>query len=176
MFKKAAQQVNALLEEFSIKSVPVPIEEMVEKGGIEISYAPSAEYSGMLLRKSDGNVLMGINNSENIQRMRFTIAHELGHYLLDTADHVTVDYRNKIYSTNKPDKERVADYFAANILMPESIIRNDFKKQTKSGVFFEENLSEMADRYQVSKEAIKYRLMNLGLIPKKNIHNTRLPK
>ncbi|KKR35018.1 MAG: hypothetical protein UT67_C0004G0007 [Candidatus Magasanikbacteria bacterium GW2011_GWA2_40_10] len=152
-------------KDFLIESVPVPVEAIAKKMGIEISYAPSADYFGILIRKSDGNVLMGINNSESVQRMRFTIAHELCHYFFDKKDYVIVDYRNKIHSSQKPDKEKIADFFAANLLMPKSLIRIDFKEATKDGIFFEDNLSGMADKYQVSKEAMKYRLLNLQLIP-----------
>ena len=165
MYKQATQKIKEILENFSITSVPVPVEEIAKKMNIEISYAPSTDYSGILIRKSDGNVLMGINNSESIQRMRFTIAHELCHYFFDKNDHVTVEYRNKTHYGQKPDKEKMADFFAANLLMPESLVRFDFKEATKNGIFFEDNLNSMADKYQVSKEAMKYRLTNLQLIP-----------
>jgi len=165
MYKQATLKIKKILEDFLIESAPVPVEVIAKKMGIEISYAPSADYSGILIRKSDGKVLMGVNNSESVQRMRFTIAHELCHYFFDKKDHVTVDYRNKIHSNQKPDKEKIADFFAANLLMPESLVRVDFKEATKEGIFFEDNLSGMADKYQVSKEAMKYRLLNLQLIP-----------
>lgn len=165
MHKQITLKVKKILEGFLITSAPVPVEEIAKKMGIEISYAPSADYSGILIRKSDGNVLMGINNSESVPRMRFTIAHELCHYFFDKKDSVTVDHRNKIHSGQKPDKEKIADFFAANLLMPEPLVCSDFKEATKDGVFFEYNLSNMADKYQVSKEAMKYRLINLHLIP-----------
>lgn len=175
MYKKATQQIEKILEDFSINSAPIPVEDIAKKMGINIGYAPSADYSGILIRKSDGNVLMGINNSESIPRMRFTIAHELCHYFLDTKDSVTVDHRNKTYSEQKPKKEKIADFFAANLLMPESLICDDFKEATKGGVFFEDNLSSMADQYQVSKEAMKYRLLNLQLIPAESVRNLQKP-
>lgn len=164
MYTKAKQEIKKMLDSFSITSAPINIEAIVKKLGIEISYAPSIDYSGILIRKSDGCVLMGINNNESLGRMRFSTAHELGHYLLHK-DSVTIDYRSKQHLTKKPKKEVLADYFAANLLMPEIFIKEDFKNSTKNGVFFEQNLIELADKYQVSNEAMKYRLINLKLIP-----------
>ena len=164
MFEKAKLKSNEILKTFSISSAPIPVESIAESLGIKISYAPSNEYSGILIRKTDGVILMGINNSESIQRMRFTIAHELGHFLMDRQK-VTVDYRNKNYeSSAKPAKEKQADFFAANLLMPESFVKSDFESVTSDNVFLENDLEKMANNYQVSKEAMKYRLINLGLI------------
>lgn len=163
MFEKAKLKSKEIIDSFSITSAPVPVESIVESLGIKISYAPSTDYSGMLIRKSDGAILMGVNNSESSQRIRFTIAHELGHYFLDKQK-VTVDYRNKNYSSSKPTKEKEADFFAANLLMPESFVVNDFKSITNDKIFLEEDLEKMADKYQTSKEAMYYRLVNLNLI------------
>lgn len=169
MYERATQQVQKLLNDFLITSAPIDVEAIVRKLDVEISYAPSTEYSGILIRKSDGKVLMGINNNESIGRMRFSTAHELGHFLLHK-DNVMIDYRSKQHTSQKPKKEIIADYFAANLLMPESFVREDFIHATKDRVFFEKDLAELADKYQVSGEAMKYRLINLNLIPADSIN------
>lgn len=165
MYTKAKQHAEKILKDFSITSAPVDVKDMAQKMGIEIGYAPSAKYSGMLVRKSDGVILMGINNNENTGRMRFTIAHEIGHYILHPKDNVTIDYRDKYHAIQKPQKEKQADFFAANLLMPEPLIKKDFVEATKNGVFFEEDLIRLADKYQVSGDAMRWRLFNLNLIP-----------
>ena len=167
MYTKAKQQAEKILTDFAIATAPVDVKCIAEKLGIEISYAPSTKYSGILIRKSDNKVLMGINNSENSGRMRFTIAHELGHFILHPRDNVTIDYRDRQTSNNKLQKEKLVDFFAANLLMPESLIKKDFGLTVKNGVFFEEDLVNLADKYQVSGEAMKWRLINLNLIPSK---------
>jgi len=165
MYETIKKETEKILKKFSVTSAPVNVEDISQKLGIEIGYAPSTKYSGMLIRKADGKVLMGINNSENPGRMRFSIAHELGHFILHPKDTVTIDYRNKEYISTKPKKEKVADVFAANLLMPESFIKKDFKNVTSEGIFFENNLIDLADKYKVSSEAMRYRLINLNLIP-----------
>ena len=171
MYEQVKKQAETMLKRFSMESSPVNIERIVKELGIEIGYAPSAKYSGMLIRKSDGKVLMGINNSESTGRMRFTIAHELGHFILFPKENVNIDYRNKEYSSKKPKKEKIADFFAANLLMPESFVQMDFKQVTSDGIFFENNLIQLADKYKVSVEAMRYRLINLKLIPTDSANN-----
>lgn len=167
MYENAKKQAEKILSQFPIESAPIDIENITEKLGIEIGYAPSTKYSGMLIRKTDGKVLMGINNNESAERMRFTIAHELGHFVLYPKDAVNIDYRSKEHISSKPKKEQLADFFAANLLMPEKFVRKDFEKAIKNRIFFEQDLIELANKYHVSQEAIKYRLIYLNLIPSK---------
>ena len=56
--------------------------------------------------------------------------------------------------------EYMADQFAAQLLMPE----DDIKKLVGEGV---KTVKEMASRFEVSLEAMKYRLEELGYIVKK---------
>ena len=165
MYPDIQKKVTEIFQQFGITEVPVPVEDIVEKLGIRISYAPSDEYSGMLIRKEDGGTLMGINSLEKPPRMRFTIAHELGHFLLEKSS-VSIDYRNKYHDSDKPIQEKKADFFAANLLMPEQFLRRDFKKavRAKVSVFLEEDLAALAESYNVSREAMKWRLTNLGLL------------
>lgn len=151
------------LAKYEVSEAPIPIEEIAEKMGIKISYAPSEEYSGMLLRKKDNQALMGINSNEPKTRMRFTIAHEIAHYLFDTKNAVSIDYRNSIQTVNKSLEEKRADIFAANILMPRKWLQLDFEKIAKER-FTQEHLIDLAKKYKVSTEAMKFRLMNIGLI------------
>lgn len=161
-FKIIELRANKILQDLSIRKAPVDVEKVAEHLGIKISFAPSEEYSGMLLRKTEGQVLMGINSNEPKTRMRFTIAHEIGHYLFDKGNAVSIDYRSTFQLIDKPTKEIRADLFAANLLMPKKFLTIDFEKV--SSKFSEEDLTEIAKKYQVSKDAMKYRLANLRLI------------
>lgn len=153
-------KAQKILTDFGIYNPPVPIEEMVDKLNIKISYAPSKDYSGMLIRKKS-KTLMGINSTEPDARKRFSIAHELGHFLFSKKS-VSVDYRINNY-VEKPEEEKRADSFAANILMPRRWVLRDFEKISKSTIT-QNNLIDLAKKYKVSPEAMKFRLANLGLI------------
>ena len=158
----AAEQV---LNQLNLNVIPVPVEEVASKLNIKIGREPSEDFSGLLIRK-DGNALIGVNNNESNVRQRFTIAHELGHYFLHPKQDSFVDYRDN--NTNKREmmrtpRERQANAFAAALLMPRSKLVKDVKAVFKQGVDVDD-ISELAQKYEVSDEAMKYRLMNLHLI------------
>lgn len=153
-------KAQKILADFGIYNPPVPIEELADKLNIKISYAPSKDYSGILIKKR-GKTLMGINSNEPDARKRFSIAHELGHFLFSKKS-VSVDYRINNY-VEKPEEEKHADSFAANILMPRRWILRDFEKISK-GTITQNNLVDLSKKYKVSPEAMKFRLANLGLI------------
>ncbi len=154
-------KIRRILSHFKISQAPVPVEQIAEKMNIQISYAPSSEYSGILIRK-EGGALMGINSEESPGRRRFTIAHELGHFFLEKST-VSIDYRD---NGNRPDKtihEKRADEFAATLLMPRPFLIKDFKKISDKESSIEDVLARLVEKYQVSKEAMMWRLKNLGL-------------
>lgn len=86
--------------------------------------------------------------------MIFTIAHELGHYIMHKDYAASNEYktlpRHDNYAENaKPAVEREADAFAANLLMPAKLVRKykDFA-----------TVSELAKMFCVSEQAMRYRL------------------
>jgi Zn-dependent peptidase ImmA (M78 family) len=61
----------------------VPVEQIAESYGIELRYEPAEqELSGALIRKGRKEVVIGVNSSHHPNRQRFTIAHEIAHFLL----------------------------------------------------------------------------------------------
>lgn len=102
-----------------------------------------------------------VNSNHNIKRQRFTILHELGHYIL---------HRNKLQSFTdeiffravlKGDIEYRANEFASKLLMPEDSVR----KAIAEGV---RNLGVLAERFDVSSPAMKVRVQELGYKLKQN--------
>lgn len=153
-----------ILSDLNIKTTPIPVEEIASKVQIKISRAPSKDFSGLLIRK-DGRALIGVNSEEASVRQRFTIAHELGHFFLHPQKDAFVDYRN--HKDSKRDlvttlKERQANSFAAALLIPRKNITKDFKNSAK-GLSDYEITNILAARYEVSEDAMKYRLKDLGL-------------
>jgi len=151
--------VNKILNDLNINSIPIPIEDIVNKYNIRISKAPSEEFSGILIRK-ENRALIGINDEEPINRQRFSIAHELGHFLLHKNKFAFVDYREKKDVLIHNHKEREANIFAAAILMPEKPLKDDLKE--KKYEITEYDVQELAHKYQVSYQAMQIRLINLG--------------
>lgn len=156
-------RANKILLDSDIHYAPVDIEKVTDRLGIKVSYAPSDEYSGMLIRKDADQALMGINSNEPKTRMRFTMAHEVAHYIFDKKSKVSIDYRATTRLLDKPETEKRADFFAASLLMPKKWLMLDFEKISKES-FSQDHLIDLAKKYQVSQDAMKYRLSSLGLI------------
>jgi len=150
-----------ILSESGALTLPVPVEIVATNSQIRISRAPSSEFSGMLIRK-DGYALIGINSGESSVRQRFTVAHELGHFFLHEEKDAFIDYRDKKGASSQTPRERQANMFAAAILMPRKMIEADAKQLGKDG-FTEEELDKLAKKYDVSTDAMRYRLINLNL-------------
>ena len=82
-------------------------------------------------------------------RQRFTIAHELGHLILDIKnEHI--------------DTEKLANRFASALLMPKEAIINEFGSLRKKISFYE--LNAFKNEYKVSYAATIYRLKDLNII------------
>lgn len=122
------------------------------------------EISGLFVIK-DGNSYIRYNSHQDKNRQRFTIAHELGHSVLHKETPLFVDkknerimYRNSDSSTGEIRKEREANAFAAALLMPA-----DFIKEEWQNIPLEESPVEyLAEVFQVSSQAMSFRLANLG--------------
>jgi Zn-dependent peptidase ImmA (M78 family)/DNA-binding XRE family transcriptional regulator len=103
-----------------------------------------------------------VNRLHPRERMRWTIAHEYGHFVFDR-DKPGVDYLNS--GSRKPFSERFADAFAANFLMPAEGVRRQFEDaKARSGDVNVGDVCRMADFYGVSMMAMTLRMENLKLI------------
>lgn len=103
-------------------------------------------------------------------RSRFSIAHELGHYLLHKDSrslfidkrNFAVYHRNELSSTGEDRLEIEANRFAAALLMPTDMLRNEITKNDFD-LGDEEVQSSLAKRFNVSTQAMAYRLASLGM-------------
>ena len=75
--EKRAEQV---LIECRIKVRPVPLEAILEKEGIRKAELPAGDDVFGAIVRQNGVVLIAINPGQHLNRQRFTIAHELGHF------------------------------------------------------------------------------------------------
>lgn len=161
MIEKIESLAEQLLGKLGIGEIPIPIDEVARSLEIRISRAPSTEFSGLLIRK-DGHALIGVNSNEAPMRQRFTIAHELGHFVLHPRKDAFVDFRKERQAgSTRPPRERHADMFAAALLMPRKMLLRDFRRLTKDG-YTDEVIEVLARQYAVSEDAMRFRLINLN--------------
>ena len=92
---------------------------------------------------------MMVNERQPQGRLRFSVAHELGHAALN---HKPLSH---ILEARTPQIEREADEFAAEILLPERLLSVD--RECRHGAVALP-MSELARRYRVSHQALAIRL------------------
>lgn len=120
----------------------------------------------------DVAIFFNMAHAEN--RQRFTIAHELGHYFLDSAVRSTrsgffvdgqpmVRWRDANSETGEDPEEIAANAFAAALLMPWDVVLNDVRAFIQLGS--DKDLAEaLAERYKVSTQAMSLRLQGMKVL------------
>jgi Zn-dependent peptidase ImmA (M78 family) len=155
--------VSELLRDNGVVRSPVPVEKIAHNLGIEVKFeAAEDDLSGALIREPKGRVVIGVNSAHHPNRQRFTIAHEIGHFILHRGMklHVDEDFRVNLRDGSVNDEEVDANAFAAELLMPTEFVSRDTQKL---GLIDQQGLERLARRYQVSSRAMEIRLTNLGL-------------
>lgn len=167
---KAESAARRLLYRHSIDTVPVPVDRLVDQLGIRLVYHElEDDVSGLLIRKQADSPVIAVNVKHHINRQRFTIAHELAHFVLHKADATVfvddflVHFRSETRTWKSAPKELEANQFAGALLMPAIQLKSDLKAKPID-VSDEDAIRELARRYQVSPQALTIRLMNLGLV------------
>jgi len=161
-----------LLRRHRIRSAPVPIEDLAGALGVSVVKEPTDdELSGFLYRdRVQKSAIIGVNANHHPNRQNFTIAHELGHFLLHEGDEVHVDrgfqikLRTEFSSKGVDIEERESNLFAAEILMPASFLKSDLKKVHALRLDVDDAVEELARNYSVSTQAMLFRLANLGYV------------
>ncbi|MBI5818286.1 MAG: ImmA/IrrE family metallo-endopeptidase [Verrucomicrobia bacterium] len=97
----------------------------------------------------------------NRGRRRFTIAHEIGHYILHPREGLDRDDTAKNFTVwNDPGEEAEANLFAAELLMPEFLFKPRIQKPVPSLAFIDQLASEfststMATAFQYANYTIE---------------------
>lgn len=132
---------------------PVDVEAVAKSMGLRVEYTFLREgVSGMIEARGE-DVVIYVDQGENPARQRFTIAHELGHFVERSnqgqGDFAFIDERGTKYDLH----EFYADEFAGNLLMPADEISN-IRDRGFSNV-------QMAAHFGVSVPALNKRIERL---------------
>ncbi len=171
--ERIRQVVTDILAKSNITHPPVLVEDIVARFGIRVQRKknPKSELSGFLYRRGE-DIVIGVNSSHPRVRQRFTIAHELGHFLFHgqgiSEVHVDrvfeVKFRDDLSSQGVDRDEREANLFAAELLMPVGFLEQDITSVSEIDIVDDEFLIGLARKYRVSHQAMLFRLANLGYI------------
>lgn len=159
--QKAIQESKKILLTFGVDSPPIPLTDIVSSYGLNIVYS---DFSSI----PKGNEIAGfidfeskkifVNKDDPPNRQRFTIAHELGHYILHP-DFVKDETKYKVLlrrpleDKNYTPEEKEANCFAANLLVPDDLIKK--YRDIPNGI--------NATLFAVSEEVIKFSKMRISL-------------
>lgn len=110
-----------------------------------------------------------INANDAPWRRNYDLAHEFFH--LVTWDFFSPEevYKKDKYGKNKV--EQLANVFASAFLLVEDELRNEFRKRVKNNYITYLNLIDIAREFDVSIEALLWRLVNLNLLKKEQVIN-----
>lgn len=168
--------VEQLLDAAKVDAPPVPVDQLIRAQGVEIAKKRfDDETSGLIyVDPKNGHAVIGLNVSHSKTRQRFTLAHELGHFMLHKRSegglHVDerdffVRFRDQHSADGSDREEREANAFAAELLMPTSFLERGVKDMG-DGLSLSDDTAfrDLAKIYGVSLQALSIRLANLGLI------------
>jgi Zn-dependent peptidase ImmA (M78 family) len=160
--KLAKQKARELLDKHFITEPTVNVFDITKKEGLKLNFVEMPEkLRGVAGFLDIEEKQIYLNKNDSPTRIRFTTAHELGHYILQhEKGDLDVLMRNSKYDGNPIEQE--ANYFAANLLAPKDMLVNMMKrfKLKKKEEFDVELLAKM---FGVSKDFMKYRLELLSL-------------
>lgn len=174
----ASALIKYLQDEGFPIQIPISIEEILKF--LELQYDSKPDFRNM---NTTGSIT--VKNNEPViwanpfknkfqERKRFTLAHELGHFMLHIAPLGSISNFEPILdqtlSFNRDDnwdyKEMEANSFAAQLLMPVEFIREEAEKlqREESDLTQDEAIEKLAEKFQVSLQAMEYRLKSYGAI------------
>lgn len=168
------KKVDDIFNKLNIeKRQPIDLYDITKKLNIKIlEKSLDDNISGFLFINQNEQPIIGINEKHPTTRQRFTIAHEIGHYILHAPKDENISFVDKqffIANRNKKSNQGIfieeieANFFAAELLMPSEAIYKSFVKEVDH-----KNISstykKLSKVFDVSEQAMKFRLSNLGFI------------
>ena len=160
-------EAQKLLDRLALEDGAVDPVQVANSLGLKVFNATFAE-EGIhgLIAKRPAATTIYINVNDKPARKRFTVAHELGHFVLHLAagEGEFIDNEDNFRTTNDPDqpwndarrKEWEANVFASALLMPERAVRKKWAEI--------QDVDGASSFFQVSRQAMTLRLGALGLI------------
>ena len=181
--KKYRNHSILLLEKFNLNdSFPINIDKLAKELNINVIYQElEPNVSGKISYNPLKNeTLIKINNQEHEFRQRFSLAHEIAHYIYDIDFNEFQEIEDTITHFRAPSNnpiERRADKYAERLLMPANLFRAK-TKELKEEMFpntgktigyknIYKIVIKLSEDFRVSRPAIIFRLNSLKIINEK---------
>lgn len=158
-YQGVKQKVEQVLLENFITNPPIDVYEIAKNEGLEIEIKDFGDKFNNIsgyIKPEIRTIFVNSRDPEN--RRKFTIAHELGHWILhkdkleSEPEKYAILYRIPLGRPQDDPIEQEANWFAANLLVPEEMLA------VRRGGKTEEQL---AIEFHVSRDVIGYRISDL---------------
>lgn len=151
--RDAEDAARSVRDDWGLGNDPIPqLAELLEERGIKVLSIDLNDVDGLAakVRRKDRSAarVVVVKRSSWAERKRFTLAHELGHMVIEPNEGV--------------DVEKAAHRFAGAFLMPADVLRAEIGAHRSSISLGE--LVALKKRFGVSIQAITYRCRELGII------------
>lgn len=132
------------------------LEKLANLSNIKVVYEDMPPTQSGYFRSKGGVYTIGINKKHHPKRQRFTLAHELGHFYLHK-DKTDSEFDDEVLYRieNSSSIEYAANEFAARLLIPQDRL----EEKLNGGMT---DLKDLADFFEVSQEAMRYRVLSLN--------------
>jgi len=164
-----ATWVQKIHKENNQHSPPINVFNIANNEGIDLKYLPKKKVSergieGELSyanRKKQWTIYFNGHNTTT--RQKFTVAHELGHYFVH--NNFFQDSSDTMFRDVQWDMaELQANQFASELLMPVEMVVKEGEKIIDTVETKNDFISKMAYIFMVSQLAMRFRLINLGIL------------
>ena len=155
------ERVRKLLKDTGQTSAPIDLEKICAQLGFKFLEAENFNDNISALCVKMGNQkIAAVNKKHTVVRKRFSLAHEIGHWLLG---HLTDDLLPIVTMDAPPDpssfrrfaegKEHEANAFAAELLVPTHFFKDVLKRTDK--------LEELCSIFLVSKQTMSIKMLSI---------------
>ena len=161
VLQEAEIAAMSMREHWDLGGNPIPsFAEFLEERGIKVMALNLPSSVSGLTCWAIGNAarrvpVIVVNANDTGERQRFTLAHELGHMIMEVAEDV--------------DEEKASHWFAGALLMPRDTIFSEIGRNRSSLGLGE--LFALKELFGVSVQAITYRCKDLGIINQATFRN-----
>lgn len=145
-----------LLEKAGVSHPPIPLERIVGFWKELSVVEENLDGSGYLLSLGRMGAEIIVNRNEPEDRRRFTIAHELGHWVLGVMAQRETGNSEAPWKVSRQAIEKWCDAFAANLLMPADALRSLLPPREDPALI--NAILHGPARFRVSKEAFFIRV------------------
>ncbi|MCC6711854.1 MAG: ImmA/IrrE family metallo-endopeptidase [Candidatus Dadabacteria bacterium] len=159
----------SILQKFKINFVPVPVEDIAKGLGAKVVFSALEDSHCGMIHMQGNIIVIGVNSIHPKNRQRFTIAHEIGHLVMhkdEISESIHIDQafgerlnRDGRSSLGEDLKEVQANRFAAELLMPTSILKRETKNQ-RIDIEDSEFIEKLAQKFQVSFQSMSIKLLD----------------